>query len=517
MTTHIEKDRNWSVAINKGAWKRILLNIISNSLKYTKSGHIDVRLSLLEATNGGSPQISFSVSDTGVGMSEEFLKYHIFTPFTQENVLSPGTGLGLSLVKTMVAALQGRVLVDSRLGKGTRITVNLPYDQRPRKPTDSSAEAGTASQDRLRTKTLGLIGLSSPNETDAKTMPNVAALPTVLGDSIRNICQDHFGMDVVDMSTGIPSRLDMILIDAHTLSDTYSYDWKELLPGYTSEALTHPVVVLGSPDKDEAQKIGGIRSAHIISPVTKKRLCSALINALDNAANAEIQSQSPPPPPPISHQNGVEPEPEASVPTPSNELAAKASLKGQEPTLPIRPPAPKESTPPDTSSNTQPSKPPQPSAQTPPCRFRRFLLVDDNLINLKMLCAFAKRFKVPYSSATDGAEAVRLYDAAARENSGQDGYDCIFMDISMPVMDGFEAANNIRRVEDEVLKLRGEEAQTGGAAGRKLERAYIFALTGLGSDKARKEAERSGFDEFLLKPIRFKDVLPLVAPLPLPT
>ncbi|KNG51874.1 prolyl aminopeptidase [Stemphylium lycopersici] len=504
MTTHTEKDRNWTVAIDRGAWKRIVLNIISNSLKYTKSGHIDVRLSLLEATDGGTPQISFSVLDTGIGMSEEFLKYHIFTPFTQENVLSPGTGLGLSLVKAMVAALQGKVLVDSRLGEGTRVTVNIPYNQGPRKPTNLSAGAGTASQDRLQTKTLGLIGLFPPNEAGSKTIPYVAALPTVLEDSIRNLCQDHFGMDVVDISTGMPPTLDMILVDAHTLSRTYTYDWKELLPGCPSEALTHPVVVLGSPNKDEAQKIGGMRATHVISPVTKKRLCSALITALDNSASTEIQLASPPPPPtPTSHQNSVEPEPEASAPTSWNELAAETSSKNQETNLPTRHPPPKESPPPETPSNTQ----------APPCRFRRFLLVDDNLINLKMLCAFAKRFKVPYSSATDGAEAVRLYETAARENNGQDGYDCIFMDISMPVMDGFEAVNSIRRVEDDVLKLRAEEVQDGSVQEKKAERVYIFALTGLGSDKARKEAERSGFDEFLLKPVRFKDVLPLVAPL----
>jgi CheY-like chemotaxis protein len=156
------------------------------------------------------------------------------------------------------------------------------------------------------------------------------------------------------------------------------------------------------------------------------------------------------------------------------------------------------------------------------CRFHRLLLVDDNPINLKMLCAFAKRLNVPYSSATDGEEAVRLYQAAAEQEDPQMSYDCIFMDISMPVMDGFQAVSKIRRIEDELIKkiaqsqsndaskhnLDGAAGDGGGA------RAYIFALTGLGSEKARKQARCSGFDEFLLKPVRFKDVLPMLAPVP---
>ena len=81
----------------------------------------------------------------------------------------------------------------------------------------------------------------------------------------------------------------------------------------------------------------------------------------------------------------------------------------------------------------------------------------------------------------------------------------------MPIMDGFQAVVNIRRIEEELEKRVDKVSDDGRGSGPA--RAYIFALTGLGSDKARREASLCGFDEYLLKPIRFKDVVPLLGPL----
>jgi signal transduction histidine kinase len=66
VTTYVEKSRNWTMSLDTGAWKRILLNVLSNALKHTESGSIDVVLRIPADTDGGPRNISFSVNDTGV-------------------------------------------------------------------------------------------------------------------------------------------------------------------------------------------------------------------------------------------------------------------------------------------------------------------------------------------------------------------------------------------------------------------------------------------------------------------
>lgn len=127
---------------------------------------------------------------------------------------------------------------------------------------------------------------------------------------------------------------------------------------------------------------------------------------------------------------------------------------------------------------------PQPAQQQVPIEF---LLVDDNPINLKILSSFMKKLKFKYTTAADGQEAVDTFTRGR--------YQCVFMDISMPVMDGFEATRCIRRFE--------REAHLAPAA--------IFALSGLASADAQQEAFASGIDLFLSKPVRLKELSSILA------
>jgi CheY-like chemotaxis protein len=122
-----------------------------------------------------------------------------------------------------------------------------------------------------------------------------------------------------------------------------------------------------------------------------------------------------------------------------------------------------------------------PDAETEP---PAFLIVDDNYINLKILSSYMKKLGRVYDTVTDGKEAVELY----RRQPGR--YKCIFMDISMPVMDGFEATRRIRACETE----------------QQLQPAIIFALSGLASASAQQEAFASGIDLFLTKPVKLKEL-----------
>ena len=84
-------------SIASGSWKRICINLISNALKYTPSGYINVTLrkKLLSRRPGKERDalVEFVVEDSGIGMADEFQVKSLFRPFRQEDNLTPGTGL----------------------------------------------------------------------------------------------------------------------------------------------------------------------------------------------------------------------------------------------------------------------------------------------------------------------------------------------------------------------------------------------------------------------------------------
>ncbi|MFA4963383.1 MAG: ATP-binding protein [Brevundimonas sp.] len=103
--------------------RQILSNLISNSLKFTAQGRIDI------AARRDGQTLVLTVADTGVGMTTEVIA-RIFNPFAQADASTTrqfgGTGLGLSIVHELTRLMQGRIDVDSRPGEGSRFTVVLP-------------------------------------------------------------------------------------------------------------------------------------------------------------------------------------------------------------------------------------------------------------------------------------------------------------------------------------------------------------------------------------------------------
>jgi len=126
----IDQRTNWVFDTEPGAWKRIIMNLVSNALKYTQTGWIRVHLSALD-TEDGKVKISLSVSDSGKGIDAEFLKNKLFSPFEQENSISPGSGLGMSLVWTMVQKLGGQITVKSEVGVGSQFLVTIEMSSAP--------------------------------------------------------------------------------------------------------------------------------------------------------------------------------------------------------------------------------------------------------------------------------------------------------------------------------------------------------------------------------------------------
>ncbi len=110
---------------------QVLLNLLSNAMKFTKPGGIvGVRILQKGTAFEGYASYEFQVKDTGIGMSQEFLE-HVFEPFERERTSTvsgiQGTGLGMAITKNIVDMMDGTITVTSEIGKGTTFTVALKF------------------------------------------------------------------------------------------------------------------------------------------------------------------------------------------------------------------------------------------------------------------------------------------------------------------------------------------------------------------------------------------------------
>lgn len=112
--------------------RQIFLNIIGNAIKYNKPGGTVTCKIETAAQTDSTVTYRCTVSDTGIGMSEEFLE-HIFEPFSQERQdtvsFSQGTGLGMSIVKSLVDKMGGTLDIKSKKGEGSSFTVTIPFEK----------------------------------------------------------------------------------------------------------------------------------------------------------------------------------------------------------------------------------------------------------------------------------------------------------------------------------------------------------------------------------------------------
>lgn len=156
VTVDIEHDRVYGDAKRMS---QILNNLVSNALKYSLEG-ASVSVSLREtAHTERTAKYQLDVTDTGIGMSDEFLQ-QVFEPFARETMFAPtgvtGTGLGMSIVKSLVQQMSGEISVRSKLGQGSTFTVVVPLqmvEEDFEDETDAADSAADAPLD-LSGKTL---------------------------------------------------------------------------------------------------------------------------------------------------------------------------------------------------------------------------------------------------------------------------------------------------------------------------------------------------------------------------
>lgn len=150
---------------------QILLNLVSNAIKFTEEGKVTIS-SLLQPVNGGEQLILLTVKDSGIGMDDDFLNT-IFRKFTQEDKSTArkygGTGLGMSISKQLTELMNGEIEVSSKKGEGTTVTLTIPFKVGTDKDLPESKEHGTDSAI-LSNKRILLVEDNEMNRLVASTL-----------------------------------------------------------------------------------------------------------------------------------------------------------------------------------------------------------------------------------------------------------------------------------------------------------------------------------------------------------
>src|ERR1700738_911679 len=104
--------------------------------------------------------VCLTVEDSGKGISEEYMKHHLFTPFLQEDPLCPGTGLGLSIVHQLVTSINGTIDIQSEIGYGTKVEVKVILESLPETGSSSlTRKSYNEALSQSKARRVGLVSL----------------------------------------------------------------------------------------------------------------------------------------------------------------------------------------------------------------------------------------------------------------------------------------------------------------------------------------------------------------------
>lgn len=247
VVVRIDQSDIWTVRSAAGAWRGILLNLIGNAIKWTKEGLIEVTLSkkTLE-TNGECSLAHLCVKDTGSGISRDYLKNHLFSPFAKEDSLSPGVGLGLSIVRKFVKSLDGEVNVRSEQGAGTQVDIYIPVKHdRKSHVTEvvnvSSPSGSSSSPTPVRACLIGLHGQPDLNEIPTGILTVDAKRKLSLQNALYDVFMTQLGWDLSSAKSPLQEHGDVAIIEG---ADLHHMVAEGLLPVTESENYSKFFIVL---------------------------------------------------------------------------------------------------------------------------------------------------------------------------------------------------------------------------------------------------------------------------------
>ena len=382
---------------------QIMQNIMSNAIKFTReNGKISLRMEQAPYDREGYSLYVFRFSDNGIGMSEEFQKV-IFQPFeraaTSTVSKTEGTGLGMSITKSIVDLMGGSISVTSRLNEGTTFTVSLPMQKEQQKECIAT--------DLLKDLRCLIV------DDDRDVCENTVLLLKEIGMHSEWVLNGADAVVYVESAHKRHLDYNAVILDWQ-MPDMDGIETARRIRNKVGDTL--PIIILSAYDwteiEDEAREVG--ITAFLAKPLFKSRLYETMRNTLMPTPDTQME------------QNG---------------LIAHDKASG------------------------------------------RILLVEDNTLNAEIAQTLLTDYGLHVDVASDGNEALEFFRADTNK------YDIIFMDVQMPVMDGYHATAAIRDLESKNSK----HSHT--------------VIIGMSANAFKEDVDKAlacGMDDYITKPIEIK-------------
>jgi PAS domain S-box-containing protein len=387
--------------------RQILINFISNAIKFTEKGEICVSIKMNEAPDeSGNANVLFSVRDTGIGISPDKLA-KIFSSFEQADKSVTrkygGTGLGLSISKSLAELMGGKIWVESEVNVGSTFYCEVPL---------VVAKSQKTAEKRTKIEIKNVLVVDD-NETNLRIMDGFFKFWGIESTTASN---GFKAMEILK-NANKKQAFDLVILDMHMpVMDGITLATK--IRDELSLELNPLILMFSSVEQDDIKSISkdaGI-TRYLSKPVKLKEL----------------------------HQ-----------------LLTKLTKKEEETADKIKE---------EEVFDQYVGK--------------TMLIVEDNSMNMKLMNFLLNKTGARILNAINGSEAVNLYQTTQ--------IDLIFMDVNMPVMDGFEATRQIRLLENDQ------------------KHTTIIALTAITLEGDKERCLESGMDDYISKPFKLDELLGLL-------
>lgn len=261
--------------------KRLLLNIAGNAVKYNRQGGY-VRLVCREVEPAdGVPVYEYTITDNGIGMSEEF-QQHLYEPFCREEQqvegASSGTGLGAPIAKQLVELMGGTMSFTSVLGQGTTFTIRLPFEKCKRSEIPQAVRADAGDGDALQGLHVLLVEDNDLNAEIAQfTLSRAGAVVTHAKD----------GESAVEaFAASAPHEYDVVLMDIMMPGIDGLEATRRIRALDREDAATTPIIAVSAnafADDRRLSREAGM-DAHLSKPVSSQELVEALAHIAADAS-----------------------------------------------------------------------------------------------------------------------------------------------------------------------------------------------------------------------------------------